>query len=222
MNNNIIGKRIKEAMKKKGMRQSDIVRETGINKGALSSYISGKYEPKQTNIFKIASALNVSPGWLMGYNVSQEPDIEQKKILFRTTLNELLNYYEISKQEFSRENNINIETIDNWLNFKTLPSETEAFVICAFFDISNIEDLFNGKAYHSILEKYNNLMKTPDDRYKFGFILENMIDDISSELKISKSKIKSTLFKREKNFELISTYTELHNFLKNYIKNKID
>ena len=59
--NNIIGNRIKEAMKKNGLKQADIVKMTGINKGALSSYISGKYEPKTANICKLAIALNVDP-----------------------------------------------------------------------------------------------------------------------------------------------------------------
>lgn len=222
MRDNIIGKRIKEAMKKQKLKQSDIVKATGINKGALSSYISGKYEPKQTNIYKLASVLKVNPGWLMGYNVSQELDNEQKKILFRTTFYELLNYYKVSKEEFSKENNINIEIINDWLNFKALPSDVETFIICAFFDINDTEDLFNGKEYHNILEKYNNIMRGPDDRYKFGFALENMIYDISNELKIDKAKIKTILFKRKKDLELISTYNELYDFLKDYIKNHND
>lgn len=66
---NVIGKRIKEAMVLRGLKQVDIVKKTGINKGALSSYISGKYLPKQTNIYKLAKVLDVSPVWLMGYDV---------------------------------------------------------------------------------------------------------------------------------------------------------
>ena len=64
--------RIKEAMEIRSMRQADIVEKTGISKGALSSYISGKYVPKQTNTYKIAKALNVDPSWLMGYDVPME------------------------------------------------------------------------------------------------------------------------------------------------------
>lgn len=69
---NIIGKRIKDAMIKSGLKQADIVKKTGINKGALSSYLSGKYEPKQTNIYKLAKALDVTPAWLMGYNANAD------------------------------------------------------------------------------------------------------------------------------------------------------
>lgn len=64
-----IAKRIKEAMNEKEMKQAELVSLTKISKGALSSYISGKYEPKQTNIYKLAKALGVNEAWLMGYDV---------------------------------------------------------------------------------------------------------------------------------------------------------
>ncbi|MCW5197857.1 helix-turn-helix transcriptional regulator [Clostridium perfringens] len=54
------------------MKQADLVNISGISKGALSSYISGTYEPKQRNIYKIAKALNVNEAWLMGYDVPLE------------------------------------------------------------------------------------------------------------------------------------------------------
>lgn len=58
--------RLKEAMTLRDMTQADIVRQTGINKSALSCYISGKYLPKQNAIYKLAKALNVNETWLMG------------------------------------------------------------------------------------------------------------------------------------------------------------
>jgi transcriptional regulator with XRE-family HTH domain len=62
-------KRIIDGMELAGLKQADLVEKTGISKGALSSYISGKYEPKQRNIYKIAKALDVNEAWLMGYDV---------------------------------------------------------------------------------------------------------------------------------------------------------
>lgn len=61
--------RIKEGLAARNMKQTDIVEKTGITKSALSSYISGKYLPKQNNIYLIAKALNVSEAWLMGHDV---------------------------------------------------------------------------------------------------------------------------------------------------------
>lgn len=70
-----ISGRIKEAMSIKNMKQTDLVEKTGISKGALSSYIAGRYIPKQTNTYKIAKALEVDVSWLMGNDVPMEPKI---------------------------------------------------------------------------------------------------------------------------------------------------
>ncbi len=61
--------RIKEGMELRELKQTDLVEMTGISKGALSSYISGRYIPKQNNIYLISKALNVSEAWLMGNDV---------------------------------------------------------------------------------------------------------------------------------------------------------
>ena len=64
--------RISEAMKLRDIRQADLVKKTGISKGALSSYISGRYVPKQNNVDLIAKALDVSEAWLMGGDVPMQ------------------------------------------------------------------------------------------------------------------------------------------------------
>lgn len=74
-----ISNRIKYAMNQLGLKQADIVARTGINKGALSSYIAGRYEPKQNNIYLIAKALNVSEAWLLGADVPMSRAPTQKK-----------------------------------------------------------------------------------------------------------------------------------------------
>ena len=65
-------KRIQEGMELRGLKQADLVEKTGISKSALSSYISGRYVPKQNNTFLIAKALNVNEAWLMGADVPME------------------------------------------------------------------------------------------------------------------------------------------------------
>ncbi|MBE5830840.1 MAG: helix-turn-helix domain-containing protein [Butyrivibrio sp.] len=64
--------RLKELMAARDVKQVDIISSTGITKGALSSYISGRYEPKQDNIYLLAKYFNVSEAWLMGYDVPME------------------------------------------------------------------------------------------------------------------------------------------------------
>ena len=66
-----VAERIKEALEFNDMKQADLIKKTGINKSALSSYLSGKYIPKQTNIYLMAKALNVNEAWLMGKDVTK-------------------------------------------------------------------------------------------------------------------------------------------------------
>lgn len=72
-----IASRIQEGMEMRNLRQVDIVERTGINKGALSSYISGRYKPKQTNIYLIAKALDVNEAWLLGLDVPPDRVLNQ-------------------------------------------------------------------------------------------------------------------------------------------------
>lgn len=67
-----IAQRIEEGLKIRGMKQIDLVNLTGIGKSSISTYLTGEYEPKQRNIYKIAKALNVSEAWLMGLDVPME------------------------------------------------------------------------------------------------------------------------------------------------------
>ena len=70
--------RLKEALSIRKMKQVDLVRITGLDKGSISHYVSGKYEPKQNAIYKLAKALNVSEMWLWGYDVPMERTETQK------------------------------------------------------------------------------------------------------------------------------------------------
>lgn len=70
--------RLRQAMDAKGKKQVDLVRETGLDKGSINHYVSGKYEPKQIAINKLAIALDVSEMWLWGYDVPMERSKAQK------------------------------------------------------------------------------------------------------------------------------------------------
>lgn len=67
-----IANRIKQGLSIRNMKQADLVEKTKIGKSSISTYISGAYEPKQKNIYKIAKALDVNEAWLMGYDVPME------------------------------------------------------------------------------------------------------------------------------------------------------
>ena len=64
--------RLKIALSQAKMKQIDLSNLTGIDKGSISNYLSGRYEPKSDAINKMAVALNVSEMWLWGYDVPME------------------------------------------------------------------------------------------------------------------------------------------------------
>lgn len=64
--------RLKKILSIRDIKQVEITEKTGISKGALSSYLSGRYIPKQDNIYKLAKVLDVNPAWLMGLDVPME------------------------------------------------------------------------------------------------------------------------------------------------------
>lgn len=68
--------RITEALNIRGMKQADLCAKTGIPKSAISQYVSGAFEPKQDRLMLIAQALEVSPVWLMGFDVPMEQGME--------------------------------------------------------------------------------------------------------------------------------------------------
>lgn len=71
--------RLREAMTAAGKKQIDLVNDTGLNRGTISRYLSGEYEPKQTAIYKLAKALDVSEMWLWGFDCPKERPAEQKE-----------------------------------------------------------------------------------------------------------------------------------------------
>lgn len=75
-----IGQRVKEALILRGMSQSDLCSRTGLSSAQISSYISGRYNPRPENLSLIATSLRVSEVWLNGYDVDYSvipPNIDE-------------------------------------------------------------------------------------------------------------------------------------------------
>lgn len=64
-----IAERLKKAMDAAQMTQTELAKRTGIGKSSISTYLSGSYEPKQKNIYRMALALGVNEAWLMGADI---------------------------------------------------------------------------------------------------------------------------------------------------------
>ena len=71
--------RLREAMTLRGFRAVDLVERTGIPKGTISYYLSGHTQPKADRLYLLASALDVSEAWLLGYDVAIHRSDAQKK-----------------------------------------------------------------------------------------------------------------------------------------------
>lgn len=69
--------RLQKAMNIRNIKASELSEKAKIPKSAISQYLSGLYEAKQKSIFKLATALNVSEGWLMGLDVPMEENIKK-------------------------------------------------------------------------------------------------------------------------------------------------
>ncbi len=78
--------RLKEAMRKKGIRQMDLSRLTGIPKSAISQYVSGKFTPRADRLELMAETLGVSTAQLLGFDGMNELTPEEQKLIsvFRT------------------------------------------------------------------------------------------------------------------------------------------
>lgn len=63
--------RLREAMTKAGINQSELSRLAGVSKASISQYLSNKNEPKHQVIEKFAEILGVDEAWLDGH--SDEP-----------------------------------------------------------------------------------------------------------------------------------------------------
>lgn len=80
MNINFVD-RFAEALRIRGLKQTDISSRSGIAPGTISNYAQGKYAPKDENLRKIAAALRVNPAWLMGFDVPMSSDDDLPQLL---------------------------------------------------------------------------------------------------------------------------------------------
>ena len=85
------GKRIKELLLYHGHTLAQMSIKTGIEKSSLSNYINEKRLPRQDRIKIISDKYNVSPAWLMGYDVpmKEKPDSTDRLLAYYRKLCEL-------------------------------------------------------------------------------------------------------------------------------------
>lgn len=152
-----ISERIKKGLEIRHMKQSELVEKTGIGKSSISTYLSGAYEPKQRNIYKIAKALDVNEAWLMGLDVPMERVPHYVKTL------------ELSNDEFELLNNykkLNNLGKDKLIEYSNDLTETPKYIENVKNEINtNIEDEFTiakKKSHEARINAEQRFKESPD------------------------------------------------------------
>lgn len=152
----IFSARLKYAMEQRNLKQVDLVNMTNIDKSKISSYLSGRYMPKQDGIYLLAKALDVDEAWLMGLDVPMDRD-DKSSIPLISNYQKNLEY---SIQCFFVKN---IEATINNISKKyfglLINEDSEFYPLLSSGDIAIIEEnneIENGKIY--LIEKDNKLI----------------------------------------------------------------
>lgn len=128
-------KRLKKLIDETQINQAELAKMCNVSKSMISSYVNGKYEPKQDTLTKLSQIFKVSEIWLLGYDTPKEI----------TNVNELYN----------SGNGVQTLTIDNKTEIKTVvdfDSQSE-FVLDLCILIEKI------KSNPALLDKINSFIK---------------------------------------------------------------
>lgn len=113
--------RIKQALSLRNMKQVELSEKSGINKPSISCYVSGKYEPKQSALYDLGKALDVSEMWLAGYDVPMERPMEQKENDELVDLVDKLKKEKGFRQLCLKLSNLNPEKIEGLMKLMDIP-----------------------------------------------------------------------------------------------------
>ena len=91
---------LKSAMQEAKLTQAELVRLTGVPKGTLSQYLSGRMEPKADRVSLFEKALGVPDGYLLKEQDKQLLEI-QSSYIHRISLKELAERIGVSSQNLA-------------------------------------------------------------------------------------------------------------------------
>lgn len=79
MKNPITAQRLVEALARKNMLPVELATNSGVSQSSISQYMNGSHAPSNISSAKMARVLDVSPLWLMGFEVSMEKSQTNKE-----------------------------------------------------------------------------------------------------------------------------------------------
>lgn len=158
--------RIKEALELRQMKQADLAEKTGIGKSSISTYISGEYNPKQKNLYKMAKALNVSETWLMGLDVPMTRNnivissTDLQKQIEEKAFQRFIDFISSAGYEITNVNSNTYEILSEryrWC-FKISKHELDELNKSIMNYVCYTTDKFMEEKYEAILEQKNNII----------------------------------------------------------------
>ena len=132
---------LKCMLAKNKITQSDLAKMTGLSEATITHYVKGKTTPSQTNIDKIANALNISPRAFYGDIDEFAPYLNQTETIFSQKINSLLNERGLSQEQLAKEIGVSRQTVNYYVNGKSLPTSDVLIKIAEFFSVT-VESLF--------------------------------------------------------------------------------
>ena len=141
-------KRLKIAMKERGLNQAELASLSNLDGGAISRYVRGEIKPKAKNIIMIADALKVNVPWLLGDEdvpMEIEPSID----------------YHISDEDINARNYIKLEYSDV---VEMNVSREEWNVLFDKFDTLNDKSKIDIMKYIYLIFTMDDLVKNKDNK----------------------------------------------------------
>ena len=134
-------KRLKIAMKNRGMSQAELANAANLDGGAISRYVRGEIKPKAKNIIMIANALNVNVPWLLG---DEEVPMDIEPTIEYHISDEDINARTYIKLEYSDAVEMNVNR-DEWNvlfdKFDTLSEKSKIDIMKYIYLIFTMDDM---------------------------------------------------------------------------------
>lgn len=168
--------RLIQAMSQRNINQSQLVKMTGINKGALSSYVNGRYEPKQSNTYLLAKALRVNEAWLMGYDVpmsSQHIDLSKEPKTLNLWIRSVSKFNNIPQSFILDEYNNSMYADGVDISYSTFND-----FICMQYERSKINTFLENMQLEELaLYDENNISEIEKTKSKITFMIQQYMED---------------------------------------------
>ena len=112
---------LKCLLAKNHVTQVELADAIGLSGATITNYVKGRSTPTQQNLEKIAKFLKVTPQTFYSDTNDFVPYINQYEKTFAEKLSQLLKEREISQEELSAKLGLSRQTINYYVNGKTMP-----------------------------------------------------------------------------------------------------